>query len=547
MIDMNLYDRLPSGDVDMMHSYFRYTTDGNPIDRSRMSHFLRFWNQDKENLFHMFNDNFILRKTVKFDKPELALREEMDSLINLHPFAEDWFRFARDKEYDTLRDRYCGMMCYPSSLVRNVYDGNPFVIPAEWTINGKEIQVATGCKLVKMIGKIAKALGIDEHFEDFRQAHSRVLNQKSLVGTLCLSIHPMDYVTMSDNNCGWSSCMAWMEDPGDYRLGTIEMMNSPYVVVAYLEDEDGMDLYDCYRWNSKKWRQLYVVTPNVILGNRQYPYENDQLQGECLNWLRDMASVFPGYGPYMTEACNIQNRAVNIIDGEREIKFNFWMNYMYNDIYGNKLAYFSSTYNESHYDVCVSGPAVCTGCGEIIELDSVDACYVRCMDCDGLWRCDGCGDLCSGEKYYNGDEVYCYYCYNHYLSPCDECGMMEGEDNLVRVPIIIVPRNEEEKQYENKFAEFNHRFTVELCYDCATTLCAEGETSMDFGPREYGSDDPYTYYYKSFCLDNISDTGLNRLKDISSFTRGSLRFLRDAESTEERIEILKERFYIDFS
>ena len=48
--------------------------------------------------------------------------------------------------------------------------------------------------------------------EEFRIKHSQILNQKELVGNINLSIHPMDFWTLSDNDCGWSSCMSWMEN-----------------------------------------------------------------------------------------------------------------------------------------------------------------------------------------------------------------------------------------------------------------------------------------------------------------------------------------------
>ena len=42
---------------------------------------------------------------------------------------------------------------------------------------------------------------------------------------------------MSDNDYGWDSCMGWMNE-GEYRLGTVEMMNSPCIVVAYIDGEE---------------------------------------------------------------------------------------------------------------------------------------------------------------------------------------------------------------------------------------------------------------------------------------------------------------------
>ena len=76
---------------------------------------------------------------------------------------------------------------------------------------------------MRVLSKIATAYNLPG-FEDFRIAQSLVTNQANLKGYITLSIHPLDYMTMSDNNCGWDSCMSWQEE-GCYRQGTVEMMN----------------------------------------------------------------------------------------------------------------------------------------------------------------------------------------------------------------------------------------------------------------------------------------------------------------------------------
>ena len=40
------------------------------------------------------------------------------------------------------------------------------------TPDGKEIKIAYGCRATKAIGKLAKAFGIDEGFEEFRIAEA---------------------------------------------------------------------------------------------------------------------------------------------------------------------------------------------------------------------------------------------------------------------------------------------------------------------------------------------------------------------------------------
>ena len=49
-------------------------------------------------------------------------------------------------------------------------------------------------------------------------------------------------------------------DEGSYRLGTVEMMNSPMVICAYLSGKNQMDINGVYEWNSKKWRAWAIVS-----------------------------------------------------------------------------------------------------------------------------------------------------------------------------------------------------------------------------------------------------------------------------------------------
>ena len=119
--------------------------------------------------------------------------------------------------------------------------------------------------------------------------HSRILNDKAMNGTLCLSIHPMDYITMSDNDSNWSSCMSWTRG-GGYRGGTVECMNSTNTLVAYLESEDNPCSFLNYAdWNNKKWRCLFVVNPDVITSVKSYPYHNNDILDIVIKWLAELA------------------------------------------------------------------------------------------------------------------------------------------------------------------------------------------------------------------------------------------------------------------
>lgn len=566
---MNMYDKLPQEDVAQLNQYLNSYSDGGYMPEDKMSHFLRFWDENKAHFFRMFGEKFILTKEVYFEKPQRDLEDEMDSALHsdiaARRFAKEFKRCAGVIFDDDYNANYALQSFVDSdyTLVCNEYKGHSIVIPAYATKNGHSLQVNTGCKAVKMLGKISSAIGIDvkvrickncgsvdikndicpycggkieekDGYESFRQTHSQVLNQKKVRGKLCLSIHPLDFLTMSDNDCGWTSCMSWMEEYGDYRMGTIEMMNSPCVVIAYVEAKDKMCV--CGRdWSNKKWRQLYIVTPEIILGNKQYPYQSDELQGVTIKWLRELATATVGYGPYAEEASSIRNDAWNYIDGDMRVYFNLQSKYMYNDIYDNRLAFVAPNRFEdtSRYDLCFSGEAECCQCGDAIPYNTMDASQVLCHACDGHWRCDCCGDYHNeyDSCYEVGGYLYCGWCYFNELERCECCNERDTSLNHVYIQVV-------ETTNEEIIQSFNYTYCISMCDNCFDNPDSYED---DFGPM-YTVKDMWGVTRKAFDIKNITDRGL-RKGDLSSSTIDFLKLMRNAESDEDRLTLIREISY----
>lgn len=575
---MSLFERLPDEDKLQFKTYLsHYGDEGNgTISLDRLGYFLRFWDENKEPFFRAFGEQFIVKKEVRLTKSKDELADEMYIALtsSAHQMVRNFVSAYRDAVRRVGNDMGDADMIYRlksfvedhEMLADNIYPGPGFTIPGKYTKDRRPLVVNSNCKAVKMLGKIAAALDVElpimycsdcgcyytngetecgyEHgplvkssgYELFRQAHSQVLNQKQIKGNLCLSIHPLDFITMSDNNCGWTSCMSWMEEAGDYRLGTIEMMNSPCVIVAYVESKETM-WTPGGEWNSKRWRQLYIVTREVILGNRQYPYYSDELQGVAIRWIRDLMTQIPGYGPYPEETIQLKNDSWNTVR-DKKIRFNFHCNYMYNDVYDFRLAYVADQKidDDDHYSCNFSGPAVCTGCGEVIELDEVDAHVVQCRACDGHWRCDFCGDWHSSyDESYSVDDEYvaCDWCYHNELSVCEVCGEHHRNDSVSHIYIQFADTTNEEIR-----DGFNYNFYVTMCDSC---LDNPEEYVPLFG-QVYEVRDSWGNRRQAFDVRNITDDGFNA-GDLSSRTIEWLKLMQATKSDEERIDLLEKIVY----
>lgn len=566
---MYLFDKLPQEEVHQLWKYLDRYSDGSAIHESKMNHFLRFWNESKEPFFRMFGEQFIIKKDICFEKAYEELEEEMQDAFYYDDLVCKFRSAFRDKIghiYDSGADDLYRLNLFIDDfylLSRNQYDGPSILIPGEVTKNGRPMQVNKNCKIVKMVGKIADALdikvsekrcsvcgkrlddddescslcggaiSINDGYEQFRQVHSLVLNQKKIKGKLCLSIHPLDFLTMSDNDCGWTSCMSWMEEYGDYRMGTIEMMNSPCVVMAYVESSNNMTV--CGReWNNKRWRQLYIVTPKLILGNKQYPYVNDVLQGAAIDWIRSLCSRAIGWGPYAEEACQIENGHWNTVNGETKVHFSLTSCYMYNDIYDKRLAYVSHDWeDEEHYDLDFSGPAVCTGCGDVIEYGIIDAHRVQCRECDGSWHCDCCGDWHSEyDDYYSvGDYVYCHWCYHNELEFCELC--KEPAHELTQVFIQCL-----DTQNEEIIKGFNYSYCIGLCDEC---ISDSEHLEKLYGPL-HDWVDAWGHHRKAFDVTKVTEAGL-LLGDLSSSERKFIKAIGAAKGDKARLALIREFSY----
>jgi hypothetical protein len=446
-----LLAKLSENDKSMMKSWVDDYAGGpsNRGERASIDSLLRYWNKSKERLFKLLGEQFIVSKSVSFEKRKEDMQDEIyhamqDSSSEMFAFA----RAFRNWCWDTPGfDSYCvDKLLDCEILADNEYYGCTVEIPLK---DGKKLKVQGGTKPLRALGKIAAAYDLPG-FEEFRLAHSRILNQKKLSGELCLSIHPMDYMTMSDNECDWDSCMSWRNE-GCYRRGTVEMMNSDCVVVAYLKAKDDMPYRDWY-WSNKKWRMLIIVDEQCIAGVKGYPYQHNELTQKCLDWLAELATENCGW-----EFCS-KNHAYDysdrVEDEETGLKhrMNFTTEYMYNDFdtcthwikFGKKA--------KEYIDIEYSGVANCMFCGDIHSFEDEDeACSLVCEVCWDTAYCDICDERYERATMYVVDGEYiCEHCYEYRTTECPLTEELHQERNMTR---LYLARGEEVDFDTDKYIE----------------------------------------------------------------------------------------------
>lgn len=301
-----------------------------------------------------------------------------------------------------------------SKILNTFYEVTEKIFPGEYTEEIRECRKATE-KVISLV--------------------SGILGQRKTSGHLILSIHPFDYFTMSQNDCGWDSCMALKNGDyriGDYSAGTSATLNSHSCVIAYLcDDNDFMVTNDGDYWYNKKWRNLFVVDKNFITSINSYPFGQVELDKFILSKLKTMATKNLGW-EYGEE---IHKRDYNIITNEGE-EIILETNKMYNDAECNEGYYYLAVDTSDtpggyfEYD----GEAHCVCCGDIMSNDDEDS-QVVCNSCQGLTYCDCCGDLTPIKMMSDFDgEYYCDFCYNERVKNCRGC-----EDQVFNSRPTITP------------------------------------------------------------------------------------------------------------
>lgn len=456
-----------------------------PKNSVPLSHILRFWDSAKSDLFSLFGNKLILKYPITYAQPVEDIIQECVDDPELSTLISELKKAFHS--FDPTADYYeYSSLFFLDNLLSWKANSTEYSYPYYVNYNHKEYKISSNTKVIRILGKMArdtKDANILDLYEKLRIAISQYTNQKELHGNLCLSIHPLDYMTMSDNDSGWDSCMSWTEQ-GNYRAGTVEMMNSPYVVVAYVESEHKQATFaGSITWNNKKWRELFLVTPNLTTEIKPYPYINEFFTKETL---RRLGTLQPEVS--FSDAFEMPVRKT-FIHKDRELIFRPQTIYMYNDFGLTVTNKHWAIINENNLDswqthINYSGAMNCMSCGEEIEYNTDYSDEVFCAPCLGetTFTCDCCGRTVRNSdesNYWVGDSLICEDCYENQVI----YDPILGEDvfDSGTYPLYLVTKDKENKE---------HRNTWDYIWTTVDSFCDDCRFNID-KPHYNSSDDIY--------------------------------------------------------
>ena len=306
---------------------------------------------------------------------------------------------------------------------------------------------------------------------------SQIIQENKIKGTLCFSVHPLDFLSSSENTYNWRSCHAL---DGEYRAGNLSYMIDNSTFMVYLKGADNQHLYGFggVQWNSKKWRMLIHSneTDDIMFAGRQYPFSSKSGIDTVLNIYNNLiitenknlfgpvkfgpwrADYIDSYVPYdATDSVDLTGKylvysnqliEINQIvhDGQNALNYNDVLRstcyrYPYYTVF-NPYGYHSVDYILKH-PVIIGAEVPCLHCGqELIRNPET----MRCDDCelefgteenDSYSTCNCCGAriyvddaICVGD---DGDLI-CDSCFRAHAFVCDCCGGVFYEEEKVFIP-----------------------------------------------------------------------------------------------------------------
>lgn len=457
---MSVLDALSVHDMSLIRNWILTAEDKN-VNKERfapMSSVLRPWSESKQDLFDMMDGKLILEKDVKIPKDDKVLSMEIEDYSDkgynpIHTFVDDYWRAIcrkypyswsyipseEDRKTDAARHNLGKLINYDKLASNRVgFDGE---IELD---DGRVYNWDRNSKTMRVLHKICEAMfpSLLDEFEDMRNKVSEFTQNRFVQGTLCLSIHPMDFITASDNDYNWTSCMNYFD--GDYHLGTIEMMNSPYVLVAYLKGDKPYSVGTDLSWQgNKKWRCFFYIHRDFVTPVKNYPYENQGLTDAALKWIVEFWSKFYNwehvyYAVADDNALYIpENIFVDPNNFDAKYFYSIHMETMYNDMnscqhlyafqFDTPIVSEDNNWPMNHTKhtfstqsiVSLDGVVQCMICGSSDEQVVLQNNSVICTECEtGVVICKYCNRRVDVDydNYYETDdgEVVCEYCLEDY-------------------------------------------------------------------------------------------------------------------------------------
>lgn len=322
------------------------------------------------------------------------------------------------------------------------------------------ITCAPGQKASRIINKLCLHFGLDkftkekmergENGEDkvktvcpYNAVFARLadsLNPVRIPKTGVLSMHPCDFLEMSNKDDTWHSCHCLAD--GGYRAGCPSYMGDEVSMIFFTVDEN---ITSDYHKAPRITREIFCYHEGVLLQSRLYP-SDDATQRDLYRDLVQRAVAQCLGQPNLWTVKNKDKETLkylNTVD-----KSHHYRDYEY----GYAVVSLLKDWPQEHGAMTIGSLTLCPCCGDIIDYADDMNCHrcetkVVCKECgqevpkasalylDGAFYCKTCRPTCAKCKgiikgavhtavNHAGNPVQlCENCYEESVAPCRACGI----------------------------------------------------------------------------------------------------------------------------
>ena len=399
------------------------------------------WEKNKKDFIDIFGGKLIYTfpKKIKFNLSNEVKEEKINDFI--------------DNFYISLKN-YDEILHYLEDLSTEEFYSN--LTDKEYQYG--EIIIPKGIKVVKSF-KLFFNNPDSSILKDLQIQASQIIQTDKIEGYLCISVHPLDYLSISENSYHWRSCHSL---DGEYAAGNLSYMTDKSTVICYIRNSEKnyyiSNFPEEIPWNSKMWRMLLFFSDDKksIFAGRQYPFEIEDILPQINSLILNNSELkFGGYGCWSKFYDRIAHSTLlnntyfvsfgkpiiykNLIKDMSNLHFNDLLrSSCYKPYYTEKhnwLDYYSKNFEEKN-KFHIGNNVKCLVCANdyILNSDSF-----MCNSCNkkytvnNLKYCINCGERINEEDeyHYTEDGILCDYCFKNYAKRCYECGRYFLDVNMV--------------------------------------------------------------------------------------------------------------------
>lgn len=325
-------------------------------------------------------------------------------------------------------------------------------LPFDYSLpDGKIIQ--KGSKIIKAFKYFVQ----NDLLYTLQNQASELIQENKVEGYLTFSVHPLDFLSSSENTFNWRSCHAL---DGEYRAGNLSYLLDSSTMICFLQSGTDTKLPRFPQdvpWNNKRWRMLLFFDDKfqVMFAGRQYPFSSpgaldtvrkifqEHLVEERYtwglskkpawsNWHNDYLHEF-NYSEHPEDDAYIEEDRYAIIN------HGIWdIHQIFKDAKDSK--HFnditrSSCYTKPYYmyekqwckqptiEFHIGAAIPCLKCGnDIIKSNDTMLCPTCDVDSDRYTTCACCGtSMPSDAGYWVDNEYICDSCFISEVFQCEQC------------------------------------------------------------------------------------------------------------------------------